>query len=404
MLKRNSKLIAFFAIMVLFFATTFSFAENNVTTTSSDDNEITTQDSNITNEENTTSSDAKENTVQKDVYISEDNVTIDYIVEGNLFIFGKDVTVNQYVEGDVFVMGGNVTLNSEVIAGNVFACADSLTINSQLYDLYAAAKDVTIGENARIYRDAHIAASTIKMYGAVVRNADFAFDSISFESGKSTGIIYGNLTAETNVDKSALQNYVYGTLQVNPTTSNHSDSTEATSIKDVVKSALIAIVFALVMFYVLSKLLPVFTETLDKEVVSKKALGNFGYGLLSLILIPIFSIILMILILTIPLAFLILCSYIFTIAISTLIITIAIAKYIIKKYNVETTLKQLGVVALVSLVLSLIGYIPFIGVLVGFLKATITLGIVTRYILKTIFPKKAKIEIVTESIENKTEE
>lgn len=387
MLKRNSKLITFLAIIMLFLTTTFTFAENEITTTSVEDTNTSTEQNAVA--ENTA------DTVQKDVYIFEDNINIDYIVEGNLFIFGSNVTVNEYVEGDVFAIGKNVTLNSEVISGNVFALGEALTVNSQLYDLYAAGNTITIGQNARIYRDAHIAASKINMFGAVVRNADFAFENISFGSGETKGIIYGNLTAETDVDKSVLSDSVYGTLTVNPSTSNDSYVDDSLDVKSVVESAVMAIASAIILYFIFKKLMPEFTEKLNEEVVSKKALGNFGIGLISLIAIPVASIILMILILTLPLAFLLLAAYIITLALANVIITIAIAKYFMKKFDISSILKELGIIALVSLALILIGYVPFLGGIVGFVKVMLALGLVTRTVFTKIFIKKDKEEEIT---------
>lgn len=387
MLKRNSKLITFLAIVMLFLTTTFTFAENEITTTS-------VEDTNTSTEQNTVAENTA-NTVQKDVYIFEDNINIDYIVEGNLFIFGSNVTVNEYVEGDVFAMGKNVTLNSEVISGNVFALGEALTVNSQLYDLYAAGNTITIGQNARIYRDAHIAASKINMFGAVVRNADFAFENISFGSGETKGIIYGNLTAETDVDKSVLADSVYGTLTVNPSTSNDSYVDDSLDVKSAVESAVMAIASAIILYFVFKKLMPEFTEKLNEEVVSKKAFGNFGIGLISLIVIPVASILLMILILTLPLAFLLLTAYVITLALANVIITIAIAKYFMKKFNISSTLKEVGIIILVSLALTLIGYVPFLGGVVGFVKVMLALGLVTRTVFTKIFSKKDKEEEIT---------
>lgn len=401
MLKNNSKLIAILAIIILFLATTFSFADNEINTQSTEDTNITSDDADIAGSNTNTNTNA--NTVQKDVYIYEDNVTIDYVVEGNLFIFGSNVTVNQYVEGDVFIIGSDVTLNSEVISGNVFSLGEKLTVNSQLYDLYAAGNVVTIGEKARIYRDAHIAASKINLYGAVVRNADLAFKDISFDSGKSKGVIYGNVKAESKANQDVFDGHVYGSIEINDSTGHEFNFREFSS-KQMVFGAIMSIVFALIIFFMFTKLLPNFSSKLAEEVVSKKVLGNFGIGLLGLVIVPIISIILMILIITIPLAFILLAAYILVIALSNVIITIAISNYIIKKYNFVKALKIVLTVALVSLVLSIIGTISFVGAIVGFLKVTIALGLVIKTMNSCLFKKNSQVTSVDKIEDTKTEE
>src|SRR5699024_7588730 len=73
---------------------------------------------------------------QQDVWLTGDNVTIDYIVDGNVFVAANNVTINSQIGGDVFVVANTVTVGEQgYIFSNLFAVADSININGVVYDM-----------------------------------------------------------------------------------------------------------------------------------------------------------------------------------------------------------------------------------------------------------------------------
>lgn len=99
MFKNKTKIIAFFLVLFLLFSSTFVFADDEV----SQDNEIMPiSDESVENAVENTKT--QEDSYKKsDVYLTGDNITIDYIVDGNLFVVADTVTINSQIGGDAFI-------------------------------------------------------------------------------------------------------------------------------------------------------------------------------------------------------------------------------------------------------------------------------------------------------------
>ena len=123
MLKNKTKIIAFLLVLILLTITPFVYADDETSTQSdtmliSEDTETSAENSIVpisdtseskpveTSNENTTSTTTSQDDSYKksDVYLTGDNVTIDYIVDGNLFVMANTVTINSQIGGDAFIM------------------------------------------------------------------------------------------------------------------------------------------------------------------------------------------------------------------------------------------------------------------------------------------------------------
>ena len=167
MLKTKSKFITIFVTIMLCFMTSFVYAENGLEVMPiSEDPEATSEQSDLaeqtpenTNEEQPIDESASEEETQEtnmkteDVYLSGDNIVIDYPVDGNVFVMANSLTISSQVAGDVFVCSKNVTIDqTSYISGNLFAVSNNLEISGIVYDVYSLSKNITIN-NGYIYRD-----------------------------------------------------------------------------------------------------------------------------------------------------------------------------------------------------------------------------------------------------------
>ena len=93
MLKNKTKIIAVFLALILLFSTTCVFADNEtsadeptVISTDTSTDEIEESVENIVSDEHNHDHYDENSFKKSDVYLAGDNITIDYVVDGNLFI------------------------------------------------------------------------------------------------------------------------------------------------------------------------------------------------------------------------------------------------------------------------------------------------------------------------------
>ena len=173
MLKNKTKIIAFFLVLFLLFSTTFVLADNESsedygTMPISDESETDVISENI--EDITSNTQSQEDSYKKsDVYLIGDNITIDYIVDGNLFVCADTVTINSQIGGDAFILAKNVVINENgYVFSNLFTIAETVEIKGVVYDVYALTQNLTIS-SGYVYRDLKVACNTLNVNGAVGR-------------------------------------------------------------------------------------------------------------------------------------------------------------------------------------------------------------------------------------------
>ena len=217
MLKNKTKIIAFLLVLILAITSSFVYADNE--TSSENDIALISDTSETkpveTNVENTVSTNetSKDSYKNSDVYLMGDNVTIDYVVDGNLFVMADTVTINSKIGGDAFIMAKTINVGDQAyIFSNLFAMADSIDIKGVVYDVYALAQNFTVS-NGYIYRDAKLCCNTININGTIGRNAFVSCSNINFNTDENDkGIIYGDLTYSTPSELSFDKNIVNGNV------------------------------------------------------------------------------------------------------------------------------------------------------------------------------------------------
>ena len=74
---------------------------------------------------------------KSDVYLSGDDITVDYNIDGNLFVVANSVTINSKICGDVFIFAKSTTLGDQsFISGNLFTLQNPPNIPPILYLQY----------------------------------------------------------------------------------------------------------------------------------------------------------------------------------------------------------------------------------------------------------------------------
>ncbi len=370
---------------------------NNEETTNSE--EATTE--NTTNNEESVAENATENPEaisseetssedsfkKSDIYLMGDNITIDYIIDGNLFVIANSVTINSQIGGDAFIIADSITIEEQgYVFSNLFAMSDNLDIKGVVYDVYALSQKANIA--GYIYRDLKISSDDLSISGVVGRNAFVNCSNLTFaqaneaENSESTitsnGSINGNLNYCAPSEILIPEGAVSG--ETNYTKEIVSDK-DSFNLQDAILSLVALIATVVIIWLVCLWLAPKFLDN-TVQLITKKTLPVIAYGILTPIVIVIASIIAFILGITAKIGLLALMVLFILIVIGSPIFIITINNIICNKLKIEKTAKTFGMLILSSIVLWLIKLIPYVGSIVGLITGIIGLGIVTMSLLK----------------------
>ncbi len=401
MLKNKTKIIAFLLVLILAITSSFVYADNE--TSSENDIALISDTSETkpveTNVENTVSTNetSKDSYKNSDVYLMGDNVTIDYVVDGNLFVMADTVTINSKIGGDAFIMAKTINVGDQAyIFSNLFAMANSIDIKGVVYDVYALAQNFTVS-NGYIYRDAKLCCNTININGAIGRNAFVSCSNINFNTDENDkGIIYGDLTYSTPSELSFDKNIVNGNV-----TYKAPKVSPEKSVREIVASYIsdlgAFLAFVIIIWLVCLWLAPKFLNDTNKF-VGKKTLNVLGTGLLTLIVLPIACIILLLLQLTAGISLLTVAIYILALIVAKSIFTIVANNYLCSKLNINKNTGIFGMLIVSGVIVWVISELPYVGGIVSFIISVLGLGV----LVSAILPKKAKKASDTNEVKETT--
>lgn len=389
MLKNKTKILVFLLILAISLTTSFVYADNETTLEDdiipiSDNLESSPVENNAENPIST--NEPTEDTYKShDIYLTGDNVTIDYVVDGNLFVMADTVTINSKIGGDAFIMAKTINVGDQAyIFSNLFAIADSIDIKGVVYDVYALAQNFTVS-NGYIYRDAKLCCNTININGVIGRNAFVSCSNINFNTDENDkGIIYGDLTYSTPSELSFDKNIVNGNV-----TYKAPKVSPEKSVREIVASYIsdlgAFLAFVIIIWLVCLWLAPKFLNDTNKF-VGKKTLNVLGTGLLTLIAVPIACIILLLLQLTAGISLLTVAIYILALIVAKSIFTIVANNYLCSKLNINKNTGIFGMLIVSGVIVWVISELPYVGGIVSFIISVLGLGV----LVSAILPKKTK--------------
>lgn len=367
MLKNKFKIIALWAIIILSLTLPIVRAEDETT-----NNNVAPQDTaeEISANNNNAVATTEENFKKSDIYLTGDNITIDYIVDGNLFVLANHVTINSQIGGDAFICANSVTIGEQgYIFSNLFTFSKDVTINGVVYDLYSASENTTI--NGYIYRDIHVGSNTINILGTIGRNAyvdcvnlNFTKDSTNSENATSPSTaqptISGNLEYTAKSQISIPEGIVTG-----ETIFNQKLSFEGNKIQEQIVSLITFVITIIAVWLLCLWLAPKFLKNNTSLLTTKKILPVIGFGILTPIVFVLLSVLFFILGITSTLGFLLLLALFALIIISNSMFMITLNTIICNKLNIQKRMAIFGMLIATSIVLWLVGLIPFVGPILG---------------------------------------
>lgn len=312
-------------------------------------------------------------TVNGDVYAAGGQIDVNGIINGDLLIAGGQITVrgkvvnnirgaggNIFVTGDVgrnlTLVGGNLTLdNNAKLGGNAVLAGGNIDVLSQVNDLTIGGGSVRIGNNVSGNVLAGVGTLDLAENAKLQGNLEYwSGMKARFEPGASvSGVLSFHETKEierTKVSPQKITGIITGFG---------------------IALTIISFLSSLVLGILLLFLAPVYTEK-TADIVSRKFWTSLLVGFVTLVMVPIFSIIIMITVIGIPVGFLILVVYGVAFYMSKLFIALAIGKYIKKVFNWKINI--MWVFTLGLLAYYLVGIIPVIGWLAKTLVTLVGVG------------------------------
>lgn len=393
MLKNKTKLII--AILtILLLISTITFATNDdAASISSEGNVVSTvPGDNAKTEENAESTETPE-IRDTDLYLFNDNIVMDQLIDGNVFLFGNNIEITGKVNGSLYVFGNKVTFKSgSYVVNTIYACANEIYFEGDANDLYVVCNTLNMSYDSFIVRDLRVCAGNFTFSGGVGRNAYVTADNFTFTTEEENdGIIFGDLNYSSKSELELSKDFVQGDLNYTEITATSYESTTQDIIIDKITDLLISLFTTIIVFLLILWLAPKFMDK-SSSFVSSKTLPAFGIGLLGLIIVPIVAILLMCSTIGISIAFAALGLYVSILLIATSVVNICITNKIKEKFNFDKKYKTVLTLIATSIVVWALKQIPYVGGFIGFILFTIGIGIIVMY----LFTKNKKIETKTE--------
>lgn len=364
-------------------ATTNTTVEGDTTTDGATENKPTTDDATTGD---ATSTEASTN---HDLYLIQDEVKITdtETVNGNAFIIADTVTINGQIGGDLFVMATTLNIDGGQIYGNVFAIAENITLNGLIYDLYAMCDTLTMSYDGVAYRDLKVSCDTATINGVVGKDVNIDTKSLSLESDC---LIYGDLNYSAPNEIEIAEGLVTG--KVNYAKASLGSNT---TVMDYVVSLLTALVYTLVIWFLISKLAPKFYGKVT-EMKPKRLLLALLVGLITLIVVPVVAMLLMVTVVGVPVALALLAMYALVISIGFALTTILIANKLAIKVKALAKFNNIFAIIIVAIVLWALTLIPYAGGIISFLITLCGLGM---FVLAFKKEKQKQLEAPVETAE-----
>lgn len=345
-----------------------------------------------------------------DFRAGENRLDIRGPVDDDVYAAGNDVVISGDVTGDVFAAARNVRLSGST-GHSLFAAAQRITISGTVghsarvagqdvvvtgtvtQDLLGAGQSVTIEPEGRVGRDVwaggqdlNVAgtvdrdirggAAALTISGTVGRNVEVDADTIVVADGaRIEGDLVYTSRNEADVEPGAVING--RTVRNEPRAEPDDDNPVLDAVFGFLRSVAGAFVLGLILLWLWPNLLPVMARTMRSA-----PLPSVGVGFAGLIGVPVAALLILIPALILgafgSLPVLLLAAYGFLLMLAKAAVGYLVGRMILERNRDPVApagfgdaLKALGVGVVL---LTLIGLVPFIGGLVGFLVAILALG------------------------------
>lgn len=317
------------------------------------------------------------------------NINVNGEVKENQEIQGSSILLGNYVENTNKVSGLDMTLGNTIKyegeSEYLLSAGNNIEINGTVKnDGFVFGNIVNFNENSIIERDLLVLASNVTISGTIKKDVTIYASTVTINGNIENVNIKAN---EIIIENANINNLSYNedaVIEVKDSQVNTTNLTEKLQSEVTIQDQIMNFIYNLGGILVIFLALYLLAPKLFKKIESNNAnitvlnvFSMFGFGTLSLILIPVIFILLLTITFCIPLAILLLILYVLAIWLSS-IFTGYLLGYVIwtklmKKENNPLLTGLIGIV-----VLNLLGIIPYIGILITVISVMIGIGVILQ--------------------------
>ncbi|TSC51843.1 MAG: hypothetical protein LiPW41_790 [Parcubacteria group bacterium LiPW_41] len=309
--------------------------------------------------------------IEKDLLVAGGTALISGPVAGDLFAVGGNVTVSSQILGDVRIGGGTIIITGD-IAGDAVIGGGQITLSGKSVGGDVAIAGGTVRVDSEVKGKAKIAGGKIYINAPIDGNVDIKAENLTLGPNAN---IKGNLKYEATKPV---------TIEEGGKVSGETSFTEIKRNKGGRKDT--NGVFGFFDFALLTKFVTLLVSSLvigliftkySKELVEKATanpLKELGRGIVTLIVLPILSIILLVTIIGIPFGIIGLLSFIILFVFASILTPLFLGSLVYRWISKSEYIVNWKTILLGVVIYMLLGLIPFMGWIIICVSAAITLG------------------------------
>ncbi|MCI9287307.1 MAG: hypothetical protein HFJ57_04990 [Clostridia bacterium] len=317
-----------------------------------------------------------------DLYLFDNDIVMDQLVDGNVFIFGNNVKVTGKVNGSLYVCANNLTFDKDsYILQSIYACANTIKFDGiAYYDLYASCRQLDMSSDSFVQRDLRVVADTLNFSSGVGRNAFVYVNTFNFMK-ESDAIVYGDLTYTASRELELSQELVQGNISYKPDMENEQNSVSEVILDKAIELCS-SLLYVAIVFVLAILLAPKFMEKASTYITPATSAKSFGIGILATIMAVVISLVLLFSVIGIPVSFAIIALLVLLLSIATAVTSICITYRLKEKFAYSKDCLTYLTLAGVVIVIWVLKLIPYVGGVVSFVIKMIGLGIIVSYLLQ----------------------
>mgnify|MGYP004641078069 FL=1 len=311
-------------------------------------------------------------------------------VNGSSVVAGNDMTVNHKINGIDMVFSNLLNYNSTSEYAAIFANTINMSGNI-VNDGFIFGNIINFDSTFKVDRDLFIFGNQVVLKGEIKRNVTIYASEIIIEDAKVLG--NSNITAsKIDIKNSELNNLSYNESATYNSTNSTINSISTVKETKSVNFSTIALSFinnyvnALVIFLALALIVPSLFIKIDsklKEMSIFNIVSSLGFGLLTIILIPIISILLLISTFASSLGVLLLVLFVISICLSTIFTSYYIGSIIWDKFvKKERNTLLIGLIGIT--IIKILSIIPIFSSIVTLLSLLFGLSIIIKLFTKDV--------------------
>ena len=308
-------------------------------------------------------------------------------IQGSSILLGNNVENTNKVLGLDMTLGNTIKYNGE--SEYLLSAGNNIEINGTVKnDGFVFGNVVNFNENSVIERDLLVLANTVTISGTIKKDVTIYAASVTINGNVENLNIKANQIIIENANINNLSYNEDAVIEIKESQVNTTNLTEKLQREVTIQEEIMNFIYnlggILVIFLALYLVAPKLFKKIENNNNDLKILNlfsMFGFGTLSLILIPVIFILLLTIVFCVPLAILLLILYVLAIWLSSMFAGYLLG-YIIwtKLMRKESNPLLIGLIGIV--VLNLLGIIPYVGTLITVISIMIGMGIILQQLKK----------------------